>query len=222
MSKLSKLSRALHDVSYAEIAESVGIELDGGLRDSRYSPFIQTVKQEINADKPKFESAFEKELEEAEKLVLRIVKRAASKSIDITIAGRVDKKNLRTPIIGLTESDATNQKSTVSVDVNLSIFTGMRKAHGQVISDAKYLMNVVKELEKIGFYGFSRLYLERNGRFERTSLTESTRLPTGQLLHATDRIQVSYVTKIPNEMIPEIYEQHKQEFKGGQHSFYRV
>jgi len=221
-SKLSKLSLALHDVSYAEIAESIGIGVDGGLRESRYLSFIQTVKQEIDAQKPEFESALEEELQEAEKVALRIVKRAASRSIDIAIAGMIDKRNLRTPIIGLTESDVTNQGSSICVDVVLSIFTGVRKPHGQVISDAKYLMGVVKELGKIGFYGFPRLYLERNGHFERTPLTGPTRLPTGQILGATDRIQVSYVTKIPDAMIPGIYEQHKHEFKDGQFPFYRV
>jgi len=114
------------------------------------------------------------------------------------------------PTNGISESDvASEENGYVNIGVTLSIYTGMKKTHGQVITDAKYRMEIFKDLDRINFDGFDSLHLKRNGRPKKIDLAEHPRLPTGELLYSTNLVQVTYIAKIPMGVIPEIYEKHK-------------
>lgn len=156
-------------------------------------------------------SVFSITLEEElyERKALEVVRGLSNVLVRDTIGKQVDLSKTRVKPEGFTYVRAVRQDNgCVKFSVDVSMFTGLEKKGGQVISDHKYLSSVLKGLKRIDGIGpYDGLHFERKRDPESTDLTKSKQ-PNKP--HYPYLVKAIYVAELTKDTLSAIYVEQKQ------------
>jgi len=171
---------------------------------------------ELPSFKQHFKDALEEELARSEEQVLKVVRGVTSESVWKALAShtKTSSGNLKSQAYMFIQPYTNGQGNGLAeVRADIIIFTGLRKVHGQILSDHKYWSDTLHRLKQIpfdGLYPANGLCLRRCGNPESTYLTQHGISPNGILLPSTHRVQATYTTHLPRGVLLETYQRQTQ------------
>lgn len=150
--------------------------------------------------------ALEEEL--YERKALDVVKNLANVLVRDAISEKIDLSKIRVKPSGFAYVHAARQGDSVEVSVDISMFTGLERKGGQIISDHKYLSGALKDLKRIDGIGpYDGLHFERKRDPEIIDLTRSKQPDKPPYPYL---VQAMYTAKLTKDTLLATYEEQKQ------------
>ena len=161
-----------------------------------------------------FKVALEEELARLEENVLELARGSTSDSIWAMLEpyARGLSGKLKSQAHIFINPSVSVQDGSVDVTAQVSIYTGLRKVHGQVISDHGSWSGILRNLNDIpfGLFPDNGYHLRRSNNPESSYLPQCERTPNGIIVPSTHRVQATYVMRAAKEMFMKAYQMQTQ------------
>ncbi len=221
---VSKLADSLFDswttgapsITDAEIAESVGIELKGGLRDLPYLAMIADAREKSEALRSEFESALEEELANVKEQMLNTAKFVAGETVQNAL-GRITTERMKMPYYTDVDARAIERDGIILISVDAQVLTGhtvynpstrSRVPHAGSRDDARYMAGRLQGMRIMGFDSVEGLELKREGRPTVGKAGSPVRVSRTNMAYPDTCISVTYSAEISVDMLLAIYAKH--------------
>ena len=182
--------------------------------DLRKDPRGIQLLYELPSFKQNFKVALEEELARLEENVLKLARGSTSDSIWAMLEPYAKglSGKLKSQAHIFINPSVSVQDGSIDVTAQVLIYTGLRKAHGQVISDHGSWSGILRNLNSIpfGLFPDNGYHLRRSNNPESSYLPQRERTPNGIIVPSTHRVQATYVMRAAKEMFMKAYQMQTQ------------